>query len=99
MSSCTGMNFTCGLISRKGTIASEDAEILKRLKSTGAILIGVTNVPELNLWIETRNYVYGQTNNPYNTNRIAGGSSGGEVDILKYSTEMCKFDNNIIGTV
>ena len=70
------------MLCREGTKASEDAEIIKNLQETGAILIGVTNVPELNLWIETRNYVFGQTNNPYNTNRIAGGSSGGEVITL-----------------
>lgn len=73
------MYWSCGLLSRKGTVATEDADIVKSLKSAGAILIAVTNIPELNLWIESRNYVYGQTNNPYNTNRIAGGSSGGEV--------------------
>ena len=73
------MKFSCGMVCRKNILASEDAEIVKGLKNAGAILIAVTNVPELNLWIETRNNVYGQTNNPYNTNRIAGGSSGGEV--------------------
>lgn len=77
------MNWTCGMTCRKGSKATFDAEIVKQMKDAGAILIGVTNVPELNLWIETRNYVYGQTNNPYNTNRIAGGSSGGEVNKFK----------------
>lgn len=78
-----GMYWSCGILSRKGVVANEDADIVKRMKSAGAILIGVTNIPELNLWIESRNYVYGQTNNPYNTNRIAGGSSGGEVIFFK----------------
>lgn len=73
------MKFSCGMVCRKAIRASEDADIVKGLKNAGAILIGMTNVPELNLWIETRNNVYGQTSNPYNTNRIAGGSSGGEV--------------------
>lgn len=74
-----GMASTYGLISRIGTKSDEDAEIVKSLKAAGAILLGVTNVPEVNLWYETRNKVYGQTNNPYNTNHSAGGSSGGEV--------------------
>lgn len=73
------MSFTLGLVSRKGVKAAEDSYVVDRLKSAGAILIGVTNVPEMNLWVETRNNVYGQTNNPYDTNRIVGGSSGGEV--------------------
>lgn len=71
---------------RIGQTATFDSEIVKQLKDTGAILIGVTNVPELNLWIETRNYVFGQTNNPYNTNCIAGGSSGGEVKQFKWAS-------------
>lgn len=73
------MKFSCGMVCRKDIRASEDSDIVKGLKNSGAILIAMTNVPELNLWIETRNNVYGQTNNPYDTNRIAGGSSGGEV--------------------
>lgn len=74
-----GMAWTFGLLSRTGMKCNEDAEIVKSLKTAGAILLGVSNVPELNLWCETRNKVYGQTNNPYNTNYSAGGSSGGEV--------------------
>lgn len=74
-----GMAWTFGMLSRTGMKCNEDAEIVKSLKTAGAILIGVTNVPEINLWCETRNKVYGQTNNPYNTNHTAGGSSGGEV--------------------
>lgn len=78
-----GMAWTFGLLSRTGIKSNEDAEIVKSLKTAGAILLGVTNIPEVNLWYETRNKVYGQTNNPYNTNYSAGGSSGGEV-CLKY---------------
>lgn len=74
-----GMAWTLGLVSRIGMKSNEDAEVIKSLKTAGAILLGVTNVPEINLWCETRNKVYGQTNNPYNTNHSAGGSSGGEV--------------------
>lgn len=74
-----GMPWTLALVSRIGVKCDEDAEIVKSFKAAGAILIGVSNIPELNLWCETRNYVYGQTNNPYNTNHSAGGSSGGEV--------------------
>jgi len=77
-----GMSWTLGLLSRTGMKSNEDAEVVKSLKTAGAILLGVTNVPEINLWCETRNKVYGQTNNPYNTNHSAGGSSGGEVCLI-----------------
>lgn len=74
------MNNTYGMVSRKGSKGKEDAEVVKRVKEGGGILLAVTNVPELNLWQETRNNVYGQTNNPYNVLRTVGGSSGGEVE-------------------
>ncbi|XP_050525931.1 fatty-acid amide hydrolase 2-A [Daktulosphaira vitifoliae] len=77
-----GMAWTFGLKSRAGNKCNEDAEIVQSLKKAGAILIAITNVPELNLWCETRNKVYGQTNNPYDTTRTVGGSSGGETSIV-----------------
>lgn len=80
------MNNTYGIVARNGAKAKEDAEIMVRMKEGGAILVAVTNVPELNLWQETRNNIYGQTNNPYNVNRTVGGSSGGEVCVLPGST-------------
>ncbi|XP_046674417.1 fatty-acid amide hydrolase 2-like isoform X4 [Homalodisca vitripennis] len=74
----SGMKNTFGLVSRRDCKATVDAEIVVRVKAGGGILLAITNVPELNLWQETRNNVYGQTNNPFNVNRTAGGSSGGE---------------------
>ena len=44
----------------------------------GAIPLGLTNISELTLWIESDNRVYGRANNPYDPSRAAGGSSGGE---------------------
>lgn len=81
-SAAKGLSFSIGLLSRKNEKAKEDAYIVERLKSAGAILLGVTNVPELCLWSETRNLVFGQTNNPYNLSRTVGGSSGGEAAIV-----------------
>lgn len=76
------MAFTFGMVSRAGYKATEDADIVTCIKRSGAILMGVSNVPELNLWCETRNNIYGQTLNPYDSSRTTGGSSGGEVFIF-----------------
>lgn len=54
---------------------------MSRLRKAGAIPLCVTNTPELCASIETYNQVTGYTNNPYNTNRTCGGSSGGEVSV------------------
>ncbi|HEX6448304.1 MAG TPA: amidase [Trebonia sp.] len=59
-----------------------DAEVVRRLKSAGAIVIGQTNMPELGLAYETDNRVYGRTLHPFDPSRTPGGSSGGEAAIL-----------------
>jgi Asp-tRNA(Asn)/Glu-tRNA(Gln) amidotransferase A subunit family amidase len=51
---------------------------VSRLKAAGAIVLGVTNTPELLMAWETNNLLYGRTNNPWDLSRTAGGSSGGE---------------------
>lgn len=73
-----GKLLTLGLASRKSVRADEDAECVRLMKAAGAIIIATTNVPEVNRWIETRNNLIGQTNNPYDPRRTVGGSSGGE---------------------
>jgi fatty acid amide hydrolase 2 len=78
----TGMPNSSGLLARKHVVATEDAEAVIRLRRAGAIPLGVTNVSELCMWMETNNRVYGRTNNPYDPRRIVGGSSGGEGAIV-----------------
>ncbi|MCP4130325.1 MAG: amidase [bacterium] len=77
-----GMPNTAGVVSRKKYTGKADATGVMRIKQAGAIPLGVTNVPELCLWLETFNHVYGRTKNPYKTSRVVGGSSGGEGAII-----------------
>ncbi len=67
-----------GVVARKEYRCPEDAIQVKRLKAAGAIVLGVTNLSQLCMWMESTNFVYGTTNNAYDTARIVGGSSGGE---------------------
>jgi len=73
-----GMPNTAGALARREHRASRTATAVKRLIAAGAIPLGVTNISELTLWIESENPVYGRTNNPYDSSRTAGGSGGGE---------------------
>lgn len=57
--------------------AKEDSEYVKRLRKTGTIFIGQTNVPEFALMGITEPEHYGPSRNPWNTNHTPGGSSGG----------------------
>lgn len=63
---------------RAGRVADEDAPLVARLRAAGAVILGVTNTPELLMAWETDNLLYGRTNNPWDFTRTAGGSSGGE---------------------
>jgi amidase len=58
-------------------VATEDAEIARRLRAAGAVLVGATHLPELALWPFTESQTFGATRNPWDLDRTAGGSSGG----------------------
>jgi len=73
-----GLRTETGTRLRAGCIAAEDAPLVARLRRAGAIVLGNTNAPELLMSYETDNLIYGRTNNPWNLERTAGGSSGGE---------------------
>ncbi|HEY1262914.1 MAG TPA: amidase [Terriglobales bacterium] len=73
-----GMRCEAGTKLRAGHLATQDAPLVARLRAAGAIILGVTNTPELLMAWETDNLLYGRTNNPWDLTRTAGGSSGGE---------------------
>ena len=73
-----GLPWETGTKLRTGTVASQDAPLVARLRNAGAIILGVTNCAELLMAWETDNILYGRTNNPWDLSRTAGGSSGGE---------------------
>ncbi|MDQ3145780.1 MAG: amidase [Actinomycetota bacterium] len=54
-----------------------DAEVVRRLRVAGAVVIGKTNVPELTIWPFTDSPTFGATRNPWDPSRSPGGSSGG----------------------
>lgn len=60
-----------------GPPARADAEIVRRLRAAGAIVIGKTNVPELTQWPFTETPTWGNTRNPWDPRFSPGGSSGG----------------------
>jgi amidase len=60
-----------------GAPARADAEIVKRLRAAGAIVIGKTLLPELAMFGFTESATWGVTRNPWNPDRTPGGSSGG----------------------
>jgi len=60
-----------------GDPAPADAEVVRRLRAAGAVIVGKTNVPELCVWPFTETATFGATRNPWDPQRAPGGSSGG----------------------
>jgi Asp-tRNA(Asn)/Glu-tRNA(Gln) amidotransferase A subunit family amidase len=73
-----GLRCESGTRLHAGLVADQDAALVTRLKNAGAIVLGVTNTPELLMAWETDNLLYGRTNSPWDLERTPGGSSGGE---------------------
>ncbi len=57
--------------------ATADAEVVRRLRAAGAVIVGTTRLPELALWPFTESETFGATRNPWSTDHTPGGSSGG----------------------
>jgi amidase len=63
--------------SAHGGPAPQDAEVVRRLRSAGAVVLGKTAVPEMTIWPFTETITFGATRNPWDVERTPGGSSGG----------------------
>ncbi len=60
-----------------GPARTQDAEVVRRLRAAGAVIVGKTAVPEMMIWSFTETVTFGATRNPWNTDYTPGGSSGG----------------------
>jgi amidase len=60
-----------------GGPASDDAEVVRRLRGAGTVIVGKTHLSELAIWGMTESATWGVTRNPWDTDRTPGGSSGG----------------------
>lgn len=73
-----GVRTVSGTRLRETFVPEHDAPVVAKLKRAGAIMLGKTNVPELAMDYRSENPVYGRTSNPWDLERVPGGSSGGE---------------------
>src|ERR1700677_5177470 len=77
-----GLPTTWGFPDARNYFPAQDALVVQRLKTAGAIIIGKTNVPvAISDW-QSFNDIYGTTNNPWNISCSPGGSSGGSAAAL-----------------
>lgn len=80
-------------------VAPRDADLVRRLKAAGAVIVGKTNVPvDLSDW-QSFNAVYGRTRNPHNLDRSPGGSSGGSAAAVASGMVAIEYGTDIGGSV
>jgi amidase len=77
ITSTAGIRTTYGSTLFRDNVPAEDAEVVRRLKAAGAIVLGKTNTPEFGAGANTFNDVFGVTRNPWNPALSPAGSSGG----------------------
>jgi amidase len=77
-----GLPTTWGVPQFKDFMPKDDAVIVSRVKSAGAVVLGKTNVPLTLFDWQSYNEIYGTTNNPWDLGRTPGGSSGGSAAAL-----------------
>jgi len=72
-----GFKLTCGSKMLETLVSPYSATVVSRLQQAGAQVIGKNNLDEFGMGSSTDNSALQQTNNPWDTQRVAGGSSGG----------------------
>ena len=77
-----GLRTTTGFPPLAHYVPQEDGTVAARLSAAGGILMGKTNVPVMLADFQTSNPIFGRTNNPWDTARTPGGSSGGAAAAL-----------------
>jgi amidase len=94
-----GMRTTCGFTPWSDHQPETDAETVRRLREAGAVIFGKTNTPTLAGDWQTHNPIFGVTNNPWDTSRTTGGSSGGAAAAVATGMTALELGSDIGGSI
>ena len=94
-----GATNTNGLTALKDQLCDADSPVVANLKTSGAIVIGQTNTPEMSLRWFTSNPLHGTTLNPWNDTLTPGGSSGGAASAIASGMGLVAHGNDLGGSL
>jgi amidase len=94
-----GMRTTSGAPELAGFVPAIDAAPIARLRASGAVIYGKTNLPIYAGDAQSYNEVFGTTNNPWNVERTVGGSSGGSAGALAAGLTPLELGSDIGGSI
>ena len=94
-----GMRSTGGATELHNNIPARDAPVVRALKDAGAIVFGKTNLPRWSGDVQAFNEMFGTTENPWQTGRVPGGSSGGAAAAVAAGLTAFEIGTDIGGSI
>lgn len=94
-----GMPTTWGVVSAEGELPRHDAVAVARLKASGAVILGKTNISTYLADWQSVNAIYGRTRNPWDPGRTPGGSSGGGAAALAAGFVSLELGSDLFGSL
>lgn len=95
----TGETVTAGSMRMPPWEVERDAEVVRRIREAGAIILARGNLSEFGMVHEADNLVFGRTNNPLHLDRSPGGSSGGDAALVASGSVTCAVSTDVGGSI
>ena len=94
-----GVRTTAGYAPLKNNVPKQNATVVSRLLSAGAILLGKTNPSDVNGTYQSNNDIFPRTNNPWNLDCTSGGSSGGSAAAIAAGFSALDLGSDVAGSI